>query len=271
MSRSTRGGGVETVGEGEGEGPPQPHQRPVGRLEDDAGGPARANGSMAGPVSRGRRTADHAVRRGRLGHGRPVRVAVISWLRPPERGRWLTDGEAGGAQHRTELGGGREVGGGPGQVPVGGPVGDQTPDDRDDLRNQMRWPTWSSPLSGSATSRRLIRPPGRTTRPNSPNTDGELGEVAEGVAAGDPVDRSRGHRQGGPVGLGQGAVRCGWPASIPQDRSMPKGASPPIRTGWRGSRRCRRPGRAPGSRPAGRGPGPTASASGRRVRRSSCG
>ena len=62
-------------------------------------GPASAKGSMAGPVSRGSRTAtgdgppkaDPVAAPGTAsGHGRPARVAVISWLRPPDRGRWLT-------------------------------------------------------------------------------------------------------------------------------------------------------------------------------------
>ena len=38
------------------------------------------------------------------------------------------------------------------------------------LRNQMRWPASSSPDSGSDTSSRLMRPPGRTMRPNSAKT-----------------------------------------------------------------------------------------------------
>ena len=93
-------------------------------------------------------------------------------------------------------------------------------------RNQMRWPASRSPRFGFGHLEQADPAAGSHHPAQLGEDRAEIGEVAQGVAAGDPVDRAGRPPAGRRRRPGPGAGRLWLAASIPHDRSIPTGRSP---------------------------------------------
>ena len=85
---------------------PESDQDPSFGVEQDAGRPGQCEGVDRRPGVEWE--PDRGRLRGGPVHGRPLRVAVISWLRPPDRARRLTaENPASISMERSSAVGGR--------------------------------------------------------------------------------------------------------------------------------------------------------------------
>ena len=81
-------GGVEATDDRKIERSAEADQHPTGVDDDPTGRTGQPERIDRWPRVQGESPGYRSVP---TDHGRPIRVAVISWLRPPESGRWFTE------------------------------------------------------------------------------------------------------------------------------------------------------------------------------------
>ena len=190
----------------------------------------------------------------RGGHvaGVPERVATMSWLRPPARGRMPTRGEAGVAQQGRSAGGGRQVRHRAGEVAVGLTVGEGAAQHRHGLGEPQVVAGPPQPRRGGVDLEHGEAPPGAQHPGALAQGRGQIGEIAQRVAAQEAVEGA-GRRRGAGCRRPRPAGRaCRWPPASPRSgRRRPPRSRGAGRagTGRRSRTRDRGPGR-PAAGPA---------------------